>query len=571
MKKLIEQIRQVFSFTFHRHVEMKGYRTLTVVGMILCLLVPAVIMGLIAWGSVQEQEQTEEETIPIRQVVVVDTTEPKVDYSLMNEMAAQMSGISSMMQEGELDEALESTGLTSEMEEAAWLIESLGNAEFANLEYVTAENMEEAKLLCADTVDSVILYVTEAGNGALSAYVLLPDDSSILWDTAWAYQDFLSTALSTIQGQKANLTTLQSLGVMKAMVKLVAQSGLAEQMGINLDPSMINIPGSLPGGAEETTEPGAEGVIGPKGEENGVSGEGDLEPAGEGNDPSAEVVDPEENVDPEGEGMPSWLEEEQGEDGIIKMLLSFVLPYITIMLLYFMILFYGQGIAQSLILEKTSKLVDQVLLTIHPTSMVLGKLLAICAAGLMQLLLWLVSLAIGFGGGAFIAGRISPQMGEDLAVIWNNVIRASGMFTPGGVILALLILFAGFILYGSLAALGGAMASKPEDLNNTNVIFTMCLVVSMMACMFGGLLGSLDTGFDSSMWQLYVPFTAAMMSPSAVLLGQMSIGQGLLVLAIIIASVVLFCVIAGRIYRALLYYRGKPLSPIKVVQSVLKK
>lgn len=66
MKKMIEQIRQVFSFTFHRHVEMKGYRTLTVVGMILCLLVPAVIMGLIAWGSVQEQEQTEEETIPIR-------------------------------------------------------------------------------------------------------------------------------------------------------------------------------------------------------------------------------------------------------------------------------------------------------------------------------------------------------------------------------------------------------------------------------------------------------------------------------------------------------------------------
>ena len=142
MKKMIEQIRQVFSFTFHRHVEMKGYRTLTVVGMILCLLVPAVIMGLIAWGSVQEQEQTEEEYIPIRQVVVVDTTEPKVDYSLMNEMAAQMSGISGMIEEGELNEALESTGLTAEMEEAAWLIESLGNAEFANLEYVTAENMD---------------------------------------------------------------------------------------------------------------------------------------------------------------------------------------------------------------------------------------------------------------------------------------------------------------------------------------------------------------------------------------------------------------------------------------------
>ncbi|MBR1812858.1 MAG: ABC transporter permease [Lachnospiraceae bacterium] len=565
MKKMIEQIRQVFSFSFHRHVEMKGYRTLTVVGMILCLLVPAVIMGLIAWGSEQEQEPTQVETIPIRQVVVVDTTEPKVDYSLMNEMAAQMSGISGMIEEGELNEALESTGLTSEMEEAAWLIESLGNAEFANLEYVTANDMEEAKLLCADKTDSVILYVTEAGNGALSAYVLLPDDSSILWETAWAYQDFLSTALSTIQGQKANLTTLQSLGVMKAMVKLVAESGLGEQMGINLDPSMINIPGSVPGGAEETTEPGAEGVIGPLGEENGASREDDMEPAGEQEGLAAEEPTPEE------EGMPSWLEEEQGEDGIIKLLLSFVLPYITIMLLYFMILFYGQGIAQSLILEKTSKLVDQVLLTIHPTSMVLGKLLAICAAGLMQLLLWLVSLAIGFGGGAFIAGRISPQMGEDLAVIWNNVIRASGMFTPGGVILALLILFAGFILYGSLAALGGAMASKPEDLNNTNVIFTMCLVVSMMACMFGGLLGSLDTGFDSSMWQLYVPFTAAMMSPSAVLLGQMSIGQGLLVLAIIIASVVLFCVIAGRIYRALLYYRGKPLSPIKVVQSVLKK
>ena len=556
MKKILEQIRQVFLFTFQRHVEVKGYRILTAVGLILCLSLPTVIMGLMAWASIQEPEEEEGEYYPIRRVVVVDTTEPEVDYSLMNELAAQMSGISGILEEGDLDEAMGSAGFSDEMEEAAWLINSLGNEEFSTLEYIPVENMETAKVFCAGQTDTVILYVTEAGNGALSAYVLLPDDTPIRMQTAWMYQDFLTTALSTIQGQKANLSMIQSLGVMKAMVKLVAESGLAEQMGIHLDPGMFGgLTGNIPGLEAETT---------PSETEDSSSIEGK---AGENIPPLEGTL---ENAEGE-EGDFSWVEEMQEEDSIIKMLLSFVLPYITIMVLYFMILFYGQGIAQSLILEKTSKLVDQVLLTIHPTSMVLGKLLAICAAGLLQLVLWLVALVAGLGLGSFVAGRISPEMGEAISIIWKNVIRASGMFTPGGVILSLLILFAGFILYGSLAALGGAMASKPEDLNNTNIIFTMCLVVSMMACMFGGLLGSLDTGFDSSMWQLYVPFTAAMMSPSAVLLGQMSIGQGLLSLAIIVAVVVLVCVIAGRIYRALLYYRGKPLSPIKVVQSVLKK
>ena len=88
--------------------------------------------------------------------------------------------------------------------------------------------------------------------------------------------------------------------------------------------------------------------------------------------------------------------------------LSMVLPFVSLMLLYFLVLLYGQGTAASVLLEKTSKLMDLFLVSVEPTAMVLGKVLATALAGLLQLAVWILSLMGGFPPAALWPGRRPP-------------------------------------------------------------------------------------------------------------------------------------------------------------------
>lgn len=67
----------------------------------------------------------------------------------------------------------------------------------------------------------------------------------------------------------------------------------------------------------------------------------------------------------------------QTGEGEAMGLLSMLLPFASLMLLYFLVLLYGQSTAASVILEKTSKLMDLFLVSVEPGAMVLGKVLAL--------------------------------------------------------------------------------------------------------------------------------------------------------------------------------------------------
>ena len=65
-----------------------------------------------------------------------------------------------------------------------------------------------------------------------------------------------------------------------------------------------------------------------------------------------------------------------GEE-LAREILSAALPYAFIMVLYFMVLIYGQNVANSVIMEKSSKLMDTFLTSVRPVSMIFGKVFAI--------------------------------------------------------------------------------------------------------------------------------------------------------------------------------------------------
>lgn len=164
---------------------------------------------------------------------------------------------------------------------------------------------------------------------------------------------------------------------------------------------------------------------------------------------------------------------------------------------------------------------------------------------------------------ALLAGKILP-----LLEVLKGVGRLTGLFSVPAMLEAAGLLLAGFLLYCSLSAIGGSMAGKAEDLSSTNVLFSLVLVASFFCCMFAG---GMDGMTSSARWLDYVPFTAILVTPSRVLLGQTSLLGGLVSLALVVVCAGVLTALAGRVYRLMSLYKGNPPTPRRVLRMLREK
>lgn len=255
------------------------------------------------------------------------------------------------------------------------------------------------------------------------------------------------------------------------------------------------------------------------------------------------------------------------EPDFVTQMIEIFFPFLMIMLMYFMILFYGQSVANSVLLEKTSKLMDTMLTSVHPFALISGKLFGVAFAAFVQILIWLVSCVLGCMIGLLLALDMVPETTNTVVNTLNTLSEQDTLFTVRGIALTIIFIGLGFLLYCALSAISGALASKTEDLGKTNYIFVLALVISFFLC-----LGSpeMDEGMiATSPWLNYFPFTAILVVPGQLLLGKLSMGQAFLSMGIMIVGVILVILVAAVIYRLLVLYRGNPPSA-KMLLSMLR-
>lgn len=258
---------------------------------------------------------------------------------------------------------------------------------------------------------------------------------------------------------------------------------------------------------------------------------------------------------------------EDGNETVLDVF-RMAIPYVIIMFLYFMVLFYGQNISGSVLLEKTSKLVDSMLLSIPPEAMILGKVLAGAGAAILQFLLWLMSVIAGFGAGTELVKIINPDTDMILVLFFDALSGLDGIFSIWSIISAVIVVLLGFLMYCALAAISGAMASKQEDLSSTQSIFVLVLVFSFFISLQGFFTGDSNATAD---WANYLPFTAIMLMPGKLLLSEVTLIQGAVSISILTITCILLIICAGKIYRSLVFYRGNVPKFKDVIAIILNK
>ncbi len=266
------------------------------------------------------------------------------------------------------------------------------------------------------------------------------------------------------------------------------------------------------------------------------------------------------------EGSESLLTEEDRANGEMKEIIGMLLPYVNIMLIYFLVLYYGQSVANSVILEKTSKLMDTFLVSVKPRAMIFGKVAASWVAALVQFLIWVLSCVGGFAAGVFIVRTVRPDIDSGFFRLLDLLKNASKIFSLPEIIVSVLLIAGGFFLYCSMAGIAGSFASKPEELSSTIGFFTLTLVISMLITLSAGFIdGEMSVG---AKWYDFVPFTATLLTPSRVLLGFANLWTGLASLAITLLLSLGFILFAGKAYTMMSLYKGNVPKPAEIIRML---
>ena len=255
------------------------------------------------------------------------------------------------------------------------------------------------------------------------------------------------------------------------------------------------------------------------------------------------------------------------ETNVVVYLVQYIAPAIFGLVLYFLLLLYGQSICQSVSVEKTSKLVETLLTSLHPYALLTGKVFAIVATALQQFFIWVAALVVGIVAGGMLAESMYPGVESGISVV-VEFMRANigeSALSPAAVVLALITFCCGFLFYCVLSGMAGSMVSRPEEAASVQSIFTLPIVISWIVCYFGTLMEKESLLVVAR----NIPFTIPFCVPVDLLTGAIGIGQGIISTLILLAFSILVIMLSGRIYKGLVLYNGEKVT-LKNVAGILK-
>lgn len=232
------------------------------------------------------------------------------------------------------------------------------------------------------------------------------------------------------------------------------------------------------------------------------------------------------------------LEMKQTEEQEVKgnvlaiMLLSIVL--------FYAIYFCAYQVSTSITTEKTSKIIETLVTSTTPKTIVLGKTVGVGIVGLIQIVV-LVSVALICANVCLPAGTLDGII--DLSTV-----------TPFLGIMTIIYFLLGYLVYALLYALTGSTVSKPEDVQSANGPVAILAVIGFYLAYFTMMNPTSDLNTFASIF----PFSSPFCVPFRIMMGVATPTQIAISLAVLVITMLIIAKISIKIYSsAILNYGSK--------------
>ncbi len=218
------------------------------------------------------------------------------------------------------------------------------------------------------------------------------------------------------------------------------------------------------------------------------------------------------------------------------------------LLMYIAVLVYGIWVAQGVVEEKSSRIMEIMVNAATPRQLMAGKVIGIGLAAMTQLVPTLVLGGLAFSAQGWVAERLLGDRASPTGIDFSALsIEAVSAF--------LVFFLLGFLLYAALYAGIGSLVSRQEEVNQATMPLTMTVMIGYFGAVF-----TLN-GPDSLGARILsiVPLTAPVVMVSRVIVGHPAPWEVALSVTLLIVTVVLALALAARLYRSgVLMYGQKP-------------
>ena len=216
---------------------------------------------------------------------------------------------------------------------------------------------------------------------------------------------------------------------------------------------------------------------------------------------------------------------------------TFILPYIFSFLLLISIFTSSGYIMQGLGEEKENRVMEILLSSVSPRQLITGKVIGLGAAGLLQILVWLVS-------ARYLAGMASSTIGGILSTL---------QIPLDFLLLSLIYFILGYLLFAVIMAGAGSIGATARESQQLSVIFTLTAVAPIWVAFFiienpNHIIVQLLT-----MFPLTAPVTVMLrMGLTDIPVWQLAVSIGLM-----IATIIGLLFLVAKIFRTFLLMHGK--------------
>ena len=225
---------------------------------------------------------------------------------------------------------------------------------------------------------------------------------------------------------------------------------------------------------------------------------------------------------------------------------SYALGIVLSLIMFFCVYFYGLGVANSISTEKTSRVMETLVVSAQPKRILAGKCAAMGAVGLTQL-----SALILFAVGAF--SLFVPEG----ATLFGLELSFAGLSWSTAVLCVVYFLM-GYALYAMMDAVCGASVSRIEDVSNALMPVSMIAMLSFYVGYFTSILNNVSPLINAI--AIYVPFCSPFAMPTRIVNGAVGAAEIAGSLGILAVSIVVVSWFSARLYASSVLRYGKRLK-----------
>ena len=236
--------------------------------------------------------------------------------------------------------------------------------------------------------------------------------------------------------------------------------------------------------------------------------------------------------------------EESASGNVLAMMIMSII-------LFYAIYFCAYQVSSSITTEKTSKIMETLVTSTSPRTIVLGKTLGIGIVGLLQMIV-IVTVAL-----------LSAKSFLDPELL-NSVLDMSNITIYLGVI-TIVYFILGYLEYSLLYALTGSTVSKPEDIQSANGPVAILAVVGFYLSYFTMINPTSELNSFASLFPISAPFCM----PFRIMMGLASGTDVAISIAILIVTILIIAKVAIKIYSNAILNYGTKMS-FKDIVNVFK-